>query len=167
MAGRKLRRSEEEPARLGALLVVRGGGRCLLLVGSKGGFQRVAGTSVNGSGRLVWAAEVCAAFCRWIDFWQKKGDDCLLWGVWSVRGVGGKVERGWKGGCPASVWAEFGRMRWTEVRGISERIRDGFWLSFGWIQARSWAVSAREGREGLQEASAKLGEEFWRIFGGV
>ena len=83
--------------------------------------------------------------------------------------VGEKAEgRGLlEGGCPASNGAEFGRMRWTEVRGISERIRDGFWLGFGWIQARSWAVSAREEREGLQESWVRLGSEFGEVFGSV
>ena len=87
---------------------------------------------MDGSGRLVWAGEVCDVFLQVDRFLAKKGDDCLLWGVWSVRGVGGKVGRGWKGGCPASVWAEFRGMRWSVELGILRWKKVGFcWISGG------------------------------------
>ena len=35
-----------------------------------------------------------------------------------------------EGGCPASVWAEFRRMRWTVALGISEGTDGGFGVSF-------------------------------------
>ena len=118
---------------------------------------------MDGSGRLIWAAEVRDVFLQVDRFLAEKGDDCLLWGVCSVRGVGGKVGRGWKGGCPASVWAEFRGTRWTVALGISEGKGGGFcWVSGG-FRRNAGLVSLWEGGEGLQEASAKLGEEFWRI----
>ena len=78
MAGRKLRRSEEDSAKLGALLVVRGGGRCLLPSGSSGGFRWVAGTSVMGSGWLEGSVEAVGGVC-WLDDSPVRGEGNCLW----------------------------------------------------------------------------------------
>ena len=77
MAGRKLQRSEEDSAKMGALPVVRGGGRCLLPSGSSGGFRRVAGTSVMVAGWLVRAAGVCDVFLQVDRFLAEKSNRCL------------------------------------------------------------------------------------------
>ena len=113
---------------------------------------------------LARAVEVCDAFLQVGRFLAEKGDDCLLWGVWSVRGVGGKVEQGWKGGCPASAWAEFRGMRWTVALGISEGKGGGFCLDFRWIQEECWARSLWEGGEDLQESWVRLEGQFRVIF---
>ena len=122
---------------------------------------------MDGSGRLVWAAEVRDVFLQVDRFLAEKGDDCLLWGVWSVRGVGGKVERGWKGGCPASAWAEFRGMRWTVALGISEGKGGGFCLDFRWIEEEYWARFAVGRRGRVAGGFGEVGGGILEDLGGV
>ena len=52
-----------------------------------------------------------------------------------------------EGGCPAGNGAEFGRMRWTEVRGISEWVDVGFRLGFWRLEAK-WGGLVLCGKKG-------------------
>ena len=57
MAGAEVRRSGEQMAEMGALLVIRGGESCLSLSGSSGGFRWTAGGPVRVWKGLDWALE--------------------------------------------------------------------------------------------------------------
>ena len=70
-----------------------------------------------------------------------------------------------EGGCPASNGAEFGRMRWAEVRGISEWVDVGFRLGFRRLEAKWGAGSLWEERVKLQVAWVRLGSQFGEVLG--
>ena len=71
--------------------------------------------------------------------------------------VEGKAEGRWllEGGCPASVWAEFWRVWWTGVWGISEGKGGGFGVSFRGVSGRNVGCFAGEGGRDLQEMCAR------------
>ena len=79
-----------------------------------------------------------------------------------MRGAGGKAKRGWEGGCPASVWAEFRGMRWSVELGILRWKEVGFcWISGG-FRRNAGLVSLREEGMKLQEFLGEIGESIRR-----
>ena len=80
----------------------------------------------------------------------------------------GEKAGGWAAsgdGILVSNRAEFGRMRWTGVRGISEWVGVGFQLGFRRLEAKWGAGSLWEGRVKLQVAWVRSGGEFWAVLG--
>ena len=96
---------------------------------------------------------------------DRTGTKCLWWSSLPVVGERAEGRGLLEGGCPASNGAEFGRMRWTEVRGISEWVDVGFRLGFRRLEAKWGAGSLWEGRVKLQVAWVRLGSQFGEVLG--
>ena len=77
-----------------------------------------------------------------------------------------KAEGRWllEGGCPASVWAEFWRVWWTGVRGISEGKGGGFSVSFRGVFSAKCGLLRWGRRARLAGDVCEIRESIWRGF---